>query len=100
MVSDATSAFHHVDNQFQTSNCILLYMSLCSVSKSDKLFIELYLIDKNIHETVYNNIVTEYGCNHKMAILVVSRSILLGNRATPQQIDEGLTMNNSIKGFF
>jgi len=88
--------FYRFDNLYARTDCIKVYMSLCSVSNCDNLLIEVYLLDKNTEETVYHNIVAELEHNHKLAVLLVSRGTLLGYRATAQQICDGLTMNGSL----
>ncbi|XP_065903918.1 NACHT, LRR and PYD domains-containing protein 4A-like [Dysidea avara] len=66
--------FYQYDNLYVRSDCIKLYISLCSVNNSDSLLIEVYLVDKNTEETTYHNIVAELEHNYKLAVLLIELS--------------------------
>ena len=75
---------------------IKLYISLCRIDNGVNQLIEIYLIDKNTHETAYHDVVAELQHNRNLAVMLVNSTTLLAYRAKSFQICDALTMNESL----
>ena len=92
-----TFYFFQYYDPFVGINCFKLYLSLCSTDESVNYLIEIYLLDKSMHEIAYYDILLELMCNHNLAMMLLTSTTLLACRAKPRQISDVLDMNDSLK---
>ena len=88
--------FEQLFNPVVKFDWIKLYISLCRIDNGVNQLIEIYLIDKNTHETAYHDVVAELQHNRNLAVMLVNSTTLLAYRAKSFQICDALAMNESL----
>ena len=89
--------FKEFYNPFLKIDWMKLYLSVCSTVGNVDQLVEVYLIDKNTHETAYHDIIAELGFNNNLSVTLLNSYTLLAYRAKLHQIADALSMKDSLK---
>ena len=73
-----------------------LYLSMHHVCKTPDELMEMFVVDKNTQEVLYDKVESVLKTNNQLSVAIVSVSSFTGYRATKQQICDGFKMNNRV----
>ena len=72
------------------------YLSIYHVSKAANQIMEMFVVNKNTQEDLYENVESVLKSNNQLSVTIVSTSSFTGYRATTQQLCDGFKINNKV----